>query len=149
MGTGNTPEQLTLTLSRVFDAPRAAVFNAWTDRDEILKWWAPEGFSETIVEINLRVGGVFRFGFTSPKGDRIEVTGTFKEVDPPKKLVYTWKWETVKDWKEQTTLVTVVFKETVGQTELVLTHENFPDEKTRESHTKGWNSCLDRIMKIV
>ena len=76
METRDTAKQFSLTLNRMFDAPRNAVFRAWTETEEIEKWWAPDGFSEPSAEVDLRVGGKYRLGFRNPKGEWIHITGS-------------------------------------------------------------------------
>src|SRR2546428_10528241 len=80
-----------LRISRVFPATRQRTFRAWTDPNELKKWWR-EGkeFVLTVAEIDLRVGGVFRIGVESPSGSLHMVRGRFIEVVPPERLGYTW-----------------------------------------------------------
>ena len=75
------------------------------------------------------------------------VTGTYQEVSPPQRLVFTWKWETEPQHGE--TLVTIEFLDRGGKTEVILTHERFPSETARDEHHKGWTGCLDRLGKVV
>lgn len=81
----------------------------------------------------------------APGWDVFYLVGTYREVRPPEKLVYTWSWEGQPDFGE--TLVTVEFRDLGSSTEVVLTHEFFPNEEARQNHDKGWNSCLDRLAK--
>jgi uncharacterized protein YndB with AHSA1/START domain len=100
------------------------------------------------IEVDLRVGGCFRIAMQSPQGDLHVATGTYKEVNPPEKLVFTWTWiEGGMDIGE--TLVTVELQERVGQTELSLKHENFPSEEARKSHLGGWSGGLDKLEKLL
>lgn len=141
------PAETALRLRRVFAAPRQRVFDAWTRPEELKRWCAPsEDYSTPIAEIDLRVGGRYRIGMKSPDGNLYVVTGTYREVQPPEKLVYTWSWE---GGEMGETLVTVEFREVEGATELVLTHELFPDTKAREDHEQGWTGCLERLGRLV
>lgn len=140
--------QTTLQLKRTFAAPREKVFRAWTDPEELKKWWGPEGYGTPTAEVDLRVGGTYRLGMKKlPKGDVFYLTGVYREVRPPEKLVYTWVWEGEADLGE--TLVTVEFRDRGNATEVVLTHELFPNAKVRDDHNKGWSSCLDRLAKAL
>ena len=74
--------------------------------------------------------------------------GTYREVDEPKRLVYTW------DWREEgqqmgETLVTVEFNEVEGGTEIVLVHDGFPADEARAGHGEGWELCLDHLVAHV
>lgn len=68
---------------------------------------------------------------------------------PPEKLVYTWEWESGDFASMGETLVTVEFRDQDGSTELILTHERFPDEEKRDHHGWGWNSTLDCLVKLL
>ena len=86
-----------LRLSRTFDAPRETVFRAWTQPENLRKWWGvAEGYTAPITEVDLRVGGKYRLGMKAPDDDEVNIVGgEFKEVDPPQKIVLTWAWESV------------------------------------------------------
>ena len=140
--------ETTLHLTRTFPAPREKVFRAWTDPEELKKWWGPEGYETPTAEVDLRVGGAYRFGMQkSPDGDIFYLRGTYREVRPPERLVYTWRWEAEPELGE--TLVTVEFLARGGSTEVVLTHELFPSKEARDGHSRGWNSSLDRLAKAL
>lgn len=147
MATLDAKSQSTLQIKRTFAAPRERVFRAWTDPEELKKWWGPPGYATPSAEVDLRVGGKYRFGMRKlPDGEMFYLSGTYREVRPPEKLVYTWRWEAKPEYGE--TLVTVEFHDRGGSTEVVLTHELFPDEKARGEHERGWGGCLDKLAKI-
>lgn len=138
----------TLRLTRTFAAPREKVFHAWTDPEELKKWFGPVGYSTPTAEVDLRVGGKYRLGMKKlPDGEIFYLSGTYREVRLPEKLVYTWRWENEPELGE--TLVTVEFRARGHSTEVVVTHELFPTEKARDDHDKGWNSCLDRLPEVL
>ena len=140
--------ETTLRLSRTFAARREKVFRSWTNPEELKKWWGPDGYSTPSAEIDLRVGGKYRLGMMKlPKGDIFYLAGTYREVRPPEKLVYTWRWEAEPELGE--TLVTVEFHDRGSSTEVVLTHELFPNEKARQDHQKGWSSCFDKLARAL
>lgn len=147
MANTNAKQDITLNIRRSFKAPREKVFKAWTDPQALKKWWGPEGFSTPSAEIDLRVGGKYRLGMKSPEGEVFYLSGIYREVKPPEKLVYTWNWEGPNmDIGE--TLVTVEFLDLGSATEIILTHERFPTQKACDEHDKGWNSTLDRLAAI-
>jgi uncharacterized protein YndB with AHSA1/START domain len=140
--------ETTLSLRRTFKAPRERVFRAWTDPDELRKWWGPEGYVTPSAEVDLRVGGKYRLGMRKlPDGDIFYLSGIYREVRPPERLVYTWRWEAKPELGE--TLVTVEFREVGGSTEVILTHEFFPTPQARDDHNRGWSGCLDRLAKLL
>ncbi len=138
----------TLRVERTFAAPREKVFRAWTDPEELKKWFGPVGYSTLIAEVDLRVGGQYRLGMRKlPNGEIFYLVGMYREVRPPEKLVYTWFWESQPEQGE--TLVTVEFLARGNSTEVMVTHELFSTDKARDDHDKGWNSCLDRLPQAL
>ena len=71
----------------------------------------------------------------------------YRLVDPPKKLVYPWRWEDEPESGE--TLVTVEFLDRGASTELVLTHELFPNDEASRKHEAGWTACFDKLARVV
>ena len=148
--------ETTLRISRTLDAPRESVFKAWTDPDNLKKWWGVGAdYSTPIAEVNLRVGGKYRLGMQAPDHDQpFVVGGTYREVRPPEKLVYTWVWEhqgeqADPDFTPAETVVTVEFRDLGGRTEVVLTHEFFSDANMRDQHSHGWTGCLEQLATLV
>lgn len=134
----------TLSLKRIFAAPREKVFHAWTDANALKKWFhVGEDWTTPLCEIDLRVGGTYRIGMQPPDSDSpYVVQGTFREVKPPEKLVFTWSWEGEDPYE---TLVTVFFRDVGGKTEVELRHERFPNSEERDKHSEGWAGCLEQF----
>jgi len=144
----STVAENTLRLKRTFAAQREKVFRAWTEPEALKKWFAPtDNHSTPFAEVDLRVGGRYRIDIKDPAGKLFRLGGTFREVRPPEKLVYTWAWEGDADIGE--TLVTVEFRDLGKSTEVALTHELFPDEKALKNHEWGWSGGLDRLSRIL
>jgi uncharacterized protein YndB with AHSA1/START domain len=156
MTQANPVSETTLRISRTFAAPRELVFRAWTDPQSLQKWWRLNAdYTPTITEVDLRVGGKYRLGMQTPDNDRpLVVGGIFREVRPPEKLVYTWVWENLGEQDDPNftpaeTLITVEFNDLGGRTEIVLTHEFFPNVDMRDQHSHGWSGCLDQLAALV
>ena len=148
MATLDAKSQTTLHLGRTFAAPREKVFRAWTNQEELKRWFHPPGYETPSAEIDLRVGGKYRVGMRKlPDGEVFYLSGTYREVRPPERLVYTWRWEAEPELGD--TLVTVEFHDRSGSTEILLTHELFPTEKARREHEQGWSGGLDNLAKIL
>ena len=77
-----------VVISRVIDAPRELVFEAWTNPEHVAKWWGPDGFTTTTREIDVRVGGAWRFVMHGPDGVDYENSIEYREIVPPERLVY-------------------------------------------------------------
>jgi len=138
-----TMTDTSLRLTRTIRADLATVFEAWTEPAQLNRWSAPEGMTiET--EVDLRIGGRYRIRMKSPDGEIFTAVGEYQEIDRPNRLVYTWGWEeTGNDHYE--TKVTVEFFDRGGATEVVVTHELFPDADLAGEHHEGWTSCLNRL----
>jgi uncharacterized protein YndB with AHSA1/START domain len=136
----NTETVTALRLSRVIRADRQAVWNAWTRPEEMKKWSCPAPGGVQSITADFRVGGSFDL-VMEVDGVRHHAFGTYREIDAPHRLVYTW------DWKEEEnamgeTVVTVEFREVEGGTEVVLVHDGFPVAEARDGHEEGWGLCL-------
>lgn len=132
-----------LELRRTFAVPVATVYAAFTDPAQMKHWMAPDdAYRAAEVTVDLRVGGRFRIVMHAPDGEVHRVGGTYREIEPGRKLVYTWAWESTP---ERESLVTVRFRPDGHGTELLLTHERFADTAARDRHREGWNGCLGRL----
>jgi uncharacterized protein YndB with AHSA1/START domain len=128
-------------LVEVFDAPRERVFAAWTDAEQLKRWWGPGLFTTTRAEVDLRPGG--RYELTLEPG-AMHLVGEFREVVAPERLVYTWRWEAgVSDRRES--LVTVEFHDLGERTEVVLLHDSFAGPGPVDMYGSGWTSGLARL----
>lgn len=78
-----------VTITREFDAPRELVFEAWSKPEHVREWWGPSMFTNPLVELDVRSGGSLRIHMQAPDGTVYPTTGTFEEVDPPERLVFT------------------------------------------------------------
>lgn len=137
-----------LRISRVFRRDRDTVFRAWTEPEQLRRWSCPPAATITEAQVDLVVGGRFRFVMESPDGARYTAFGTYREIVPPERLVYTWDWEE-PDQAMGDTLVTVEFRDVDGATEIVLTHEGFPTEDSATGHAEGWGLCLDQLATLL
>lgn len=137
-----------LVLKRVFDAPREAVFRAWTAPAEIVKWWGPDGCTAPVCDVDLRPGGAWRTCILSSDGKEHFVGGVYTEIEPPEKLTFTWAWET-DGVPGHEMVVSVELHDREGSTELVLTQTRFESPKSRADHEAGWSSSLDCLNRIL
>lgn len=137
-----------LTITRVFDAPRERVFDAFTKKESIQTWFGPEGFTVPGVTLDARPGGRYRIEMHSPEGSVHVVTGEFREVRPPEKLVYSWAWLDGAG-KGAETLVTLTFADRGGKTELTLVHSGFANEDSRAAHERGWSSAFNGMASAL
>jgi uncharacterized protein YndB with AHSA1/START domain len=145
-----TPTDTDVVVTRQFDAPRAMVFDALTQPDLLRRWYGPEGWSLDVCDIDLKVGGKWRFVVRRPDGKAIGQKGVYQEVVRPERIVHTESWE---DWDPGETLVTVVLTEEGGKTTLT-TNMRFPSREVRDvivknGLDKNLNQTYDKLDEIL
>jgi uncharacterized protein YndB with AHSA1/START domain len=141
-------EQVEIT--RVIEAPRDDVFQAWTDPAELRRWWGPGEFTCPEADVDLRPGGSYRLVMQPSAGDAFVLGGTYREVQPPERLVYTWRWETGPAADGSESLVTVEFRALGDErTELVLTHSDFPASHGASPYQMGWEGGLEKLEALL
>jgi len=106
-------------------------------------WHAPGPLTVSFAEIDLRPGGAYRIHMREPDGKEHRVSGVYREVDPPRKVVYTWGWD--GDHPVKDSLVTLEFIARGNSTEVVLRHDGIMDDKERANHEHGWTAILDKF----
>ena len=114
------PSEREIVIERIFDAPRALVFEAWTKAEHVAHWWDPSGTPLAICEIDLRPGGAFRFVNGGPDGAKYPFTGFYREITPPARLAWGNTPSPLSDGESGATLV---FSEHDGKTTLTITME--------------------------
>ncbi len=150
-----------LLLSRVVFAPREIVWQAWTQPERLMRWFAPEHFTTAAAKVDLRPGGHFLYCMRSPEGAEYWGKGIYREIAAPERLVYVDAFadaegNTVKpehyglspDYPVET-LVTVTFAEQGGKTLLTLQHAGFPAGEGSDMTEAGWRSQLDRLAEAL
>ncbi len=142
------PQSPSLTLRRKLSAPAEKVFAAWTDPEKIIHWFGPAETADGSVraDMDVRVGGRFRISFRDQDGEYHEVGGTYREVVPNERLVFSWAWHSTP---ERESLVTITLKPDGDATMLTLHHERFFDEKARDGHERGWTGTLEKLARYL
>src|ERR1700745_2865752 len=129
--TVNETERMVVT--RVFDAPRALVWKAWTDPKYVMQWWGPKGFTAPFCEMDFRVGGKFLCCMRSPDGQEFWNAVEYYEIVPHEKMVSLMYFEDLGN----------------GQTKLTFIG-NEPMESAKNSgQLEGWNQILDKLAAVV
>lgn len=152
-----------LVITRTFDAPIEKVWAAWTEPEQIMKWWGPKDFTAPTIKIDFRVGGKYLYcmrGKIVPGApdENYWSTGTYKEIVPHERIVATDNFSDADgniikasdyglpgDWPDEV-IVTFSFKDLGnGKTELTLRHEGIPGGEMGENTRAGWNQSLDKL----
>ena len=134
-----------LSLTRNFDCPPEALFDAWLD-ESWGDWLGPEGVVCLVCEIDPRVGGKWRVVSRMPDGREVTMNGVYREITPHSRLVFTWHG--CFSGPDDTT-VTVLFKPKGAGTEMTLTHAGFINEDLRDRHNGGWSATFDRLARHI
>jgi uncharacterized protein YndB with AHSA1/START domain len=147
--TFTTPSDTEIAITRVFAAPRRLVFEAWTRPEHLPHWMGPADWTMTGCEIDLRPGGAFRFSWRHAGGDEMSITGAYREIVPPERLVTTERWS--DDWPETTN--TLVLTEEGGWTTTVCTIR-YPSREAREAALRtpmreGMSAGYDRLEEYL
>jgi len=135
-----------LSITRVFDAPRDLVFQAWTDPRHLAAWWGPRGFVAPSVDMDVSPGGRWRTCIRPEDGgDEYWCSGQYREVTPPERLVFTFAWEEPPGTRGDDTVVTVSFADLGGKTEMTFHQAAFDSVAVRDEHESGWVECFDDL----
>lgn len=142
-----------ITLTRVYDAPRALVFKAWTDPELVAKWWGPKMFTNPVCEVDARVGGKLRIVMRAPDGNDYPMRGEYREVVVPEKLSFT---NIAVDGKDQPIIegfTTVLFTEEGGKTRVTVhTRGTAKVDYARDylqGMEQGWSMSLEKLAALL
>jgi uncharacterized protein YndB with AHSA1/START domain len=139
-----------LEIKRRIKAPRERVYAAWVDPVQLMQWFGPQGVKTREIVAEAHVGGVFRWDLIDCDGDDVTIRGEFREIEPGRKIVFTWQPQGEAKWKNLASVVTVEFADAgEGETDLRLRHEQLPDKDSRDAHKWGWNSVLDKLERFL
>ena len=135
-------------MERRLPAPPAVVFGMHTEPEKLATWWGPTGFSTEPVELDVRVGGMYRLAMQPPAGEAFTLWGTFREVERPTRLVYTFCWDP-PDPDDRETVATLSLRAVGSATDLVLDQGPFVTEARLDVHQQGWSETLDRLHEVL
>ena len=137
---------LSLVVRRTIAANPEILFDAWTKPNLLMKWWGPKNVSCIAAEINLSIGGAFSINNQLEDGDVLTIYGVFHHIQRPNKLVYSWNTDKSPNAKEK---VTVWFKAKNNGTEVIVSHEKISSAALQQSHTLGWQGCLQGLAEYA
>lgn len=154
--TATASTQKTILIDRIFDLPLSTVWKAWTEQESFKQWWGPKEYTCPDCTIDFKIGGKYLASMQGADGKKIWSTGTYKEIIPLKKIIYTdsfsdsngnivpaSEYKMPGDWAKEL-MVTLQFEEVDGITKMSLQHEGLPIEIS-EDCIKGWQSSFDKL----
>jgi uncharacterized protein YndB with AHSA1/START domain len=151
----SAPNEIVIT--RVFDAPCKLVWQAWTDPEQVVRWWGPKDFTSPACKIDFRVGGKYVFCLRSPDGRDFWSTGIYQEIVELERIVCTDSFADPEgnvvpasyyDMGDETpleTLISLTFEALGSKTRLTLRHAGLPAGEMGEGAEAGWNQSLDKL----
>lgn len=147
------PNERRVVITRIFDAPRALVFKLWTDPKHLAQWWGPRGFTNPVCDIDLRPGGALRIVMRAPDGVEYPLTGVFREIVAPERLVFASVALDKEGNRLLEALTTVTFAEHGGKTKLTLQARAVglapAAPRMLDGMEQGWSQSLDRLAELV
>lgn len=138
---GASTAPASIQVRRRIAASAQVLFDAWLDPKSIAVWMRPFDTVRTEAQSHSVVGGSYRIDMHQPDGKVVEHVGRYVEIDPPRRLVFTWASPATQ---HRDSLVTIEFIESGGATEVLLTHEQLP-EYMAQAHVGGWTSALEKL----
>lgn len=143
------PNERTLLITRVFDAPRELVWKAWTDPEHMARWWGPRGFTNPVCELDVRPGGALRIVMRAPDGAEYPMKGVFREILQPERLVFTNIAVDADGNQLLEGLTSVTLEEHGGKTKLTLQTRAVAlvahAARMLEGMQAGWTQSLERL----
>jgi uncharacterized protein YndB with AHSA1/START domain len=127
------------------------VFDALSTVEGLTSWWGPDDLPVVAADADLRVGGDFRVRFRTADGREHECSGRFLELRKPKRIVMSWRWSDggEPDERGRTSRVELRLRPMGGDTELTLVHAELRDEPSAQSHARGWEGALNKLVRII
>lgn len=151
-----------LVMTRILNAPAAAVWRAWTDPEMVMRWWGPEHFTAPVAKIDFRVGGKFLFAMRDPDGNEYWSTGTYREIVPMERIVYTDSFSDADgaiippqnygfspDFPIETVMTLTFEALAPDKTRLTLVGTGAPHDEMFEMARLGWTTSLDKLAKTL
>lgn len=144
------PEDDELRIVREFDAPRALVFRAWTDPQLLPTWFCPEGCDLPFHRFDPRVGGSYRVCLRGrDSGTQWWMQGEFRDILPIERIVLTHVWDDVARRPGEDSVITVQLDDLGARTRMHFHQQRFVSLFERDDHRGGWNSCFNRLQRVV
>jgi uncharacterized protein YndB with AHSA1/START domain len=135
-------------LTRIFPTSRSRVWSALTDPEELARWWGPKGFTSPSVKFEPRVGESYRIAMQPPEGELFHLDGEFREVDPPSRLAFTFRWEP-PDPDDRETLATLSLEQRGDETQVEVIQGEFATEERRALHDGGWKDSFEKLEELL
>lgn len=139
----------TLTLEKIFDAPVDLVWEAWTQSEHIVKWWAPPGMDLKVIEHTFEVGGKWKYAMPMPDGNEFVSEGTYKEIVPMKKIVTSADFKPMTENVELHAYFEADGEKTKFTFSVIHATEEYCKQQEEMGFYNGWGSAFDRLGSLL
>jgi uncharacterized protein YndB with AHSA1/START domain len=139
---------LVLYLECTLPAPPEEIFRMLTEPSQLVRWWGPHGFTIPAADLNLVAGGRYRFRMAPPEGEPFHLSGEFLEIDPPWRLVFTFRWEEPTP-DDRETVADLSLQSGGKGTRLSLSQGPFLTEERVALHRRGWTESFEKLQAVL
>lgn len=137
-----------VTLERVFPAKPERIFKLITQPENMIRWWGHHGMIVPDADLNFSRLGPWYSILESTDGSRRTVSGVVTEIDPPRRVSFTWAWHNDNNERGHESRVTIELSEAEETgTKLILQHFDLPSDEARKGHVAGWTAIFDKLQK--
>ena len=150
-----------LVITRIFDAPRELVWKAWTEPEQVMRWWGGKTITSPACKIDFRVGGKYHFCMRMPDGQDVWSTGVYKEIVPLERIVKTDSFADAEGNVVQGSyygleedfplelLMIITFEDLDGKTKMTLRHQGMPTGEMAEMTKQSWSESFDKLAESL
>jgi len=142
-------EQSTLNANKTFQVPVEALYKAWTDAEQLKQWWKPMGLTLTQVENEMREGGKIAYKFEGQEGTGLTIEGTYQEVEPQHRLVYTWNWQLPDEKLNSAYKLEVMFEGSGSQSTITVKQQEDEHQESVKPKASAWDDELSKLAEFL
>lgn len=141
--------QSTIQASKSFNAPVSALYKAWTDPEQLKQWWKPMGMSLNNVENEITEGGKVIYHFSGDEGTSLTIEGTYQEVQPNERLVYTWNWQFPDEKLNSAYKLEVTFQGSEEESSISITQNEEEQQESVKPKESAWDDQLIKLAQFL
>lgn len=137
------------SITRIIDAPRELVYRMWSESEHMSRWCFPKGFTLPDATMEFHPGGTYMAHMRAPDGSDFRVLGTYLEIVPKERIVFTHGWINEAGERGHETVVNITFEDHGEATKLTLNQSRFQSAESRDSHEGGWSETVDNLVSYL
>jgi len=141
--------QSTIQASKSFQADVSALYKAWTEAEQLKQWWKPMGLTLSDVENEITEGGKVTYHFKGEEGTSLTIEGTYQEVQPNERLVYTWNWQLPDEKLNSSYKLEVVFEGIADRSSISITQNEEEQQESVKPKESAWDDQLSKLAQFL